>query len=524
MSWQYFTGCTFFPHPLSFLHLTGNLQLTQSLWLGLCLLSCSLTATAQSPITTWQKVLGGWGFDQANAITATLDGGYVVAGYSNSINGDVMGNHGNDDYWVVKLDGSGQMLWQKALGGSDYDQANAITATSDGGYVVVGSAYSTDGDVTGNHASADLWVVKLDGSGQVLWQKTLGGSGTDIAYAITTTLEGGYMVAGSSNSINGDVTGNHGNSDFWVVKLDGSGNIIWQKNLGGSGTDIAYAITAASDGGYVVAGYTYSTDGNVTGNHGFYDYWVVKLDRSGQVLWQKTLGGSALDIAYAITASSDGGYVVAGFTYSTDGDVTGNHGEADLWVIKLDGDGHIIWQKALGGSDTDAGRAITASSDGGYVVAGSSRSANGDLSSNNGSDDLWVVKLDGGGTMLWQKVLGGPGNDTAYAVTASSDGGYVVVGATDTSDGMSNHGFVDYWVVKLGGSLASTSMYTVKAGNWTDATTWSGNRVPQSRDILRLGHAVTLPSGYSGQALRLIYSITGRLIFSPNSSFKPVSD
>ena len=143
------------------------------------------------------------------------------------------------------------------------------------------------------------------------------------------------------------MTGNHGSHDYWVVKLDAAGNILWQKALGGTGTDVAQAITASADGGYVVAGYTGSTNGDVTGNHGSSDYWVVKLDAAGNILWQKALGGTGIDQAYAITASADGGYVV-GYTQSNDGDVTGNHGGNDYWVVKLDAAGNILWQKAPG--------------------------------------------------------------------------------------------------------------------------------------------------------------------------------
>ncbi len=185
--------------------------------------------------------------------------------------------------------------WEKALGGTGYDYATSIVQTSDGGYIVAGYSYSNDGDVTGNHGSADYWVVKLDNTGSISWQKSLGGSGDDEAASIVQTSDGGYIMAGSSNSNDGDVTGNHGSYDCWVVKLDNTGSVSWQKSLGGTGGDLASSVEQTSDGGYIVAGQSYSTDGDVTGNHGVADCWVVKLDDTGSISWQKSLGGSNAD-------------------------------------------------------------------------------------------------------------------------------------------------------------------------------------------------------------------------------------
>ncbi|MBI2967228.1 MAG: T9SS type A sorting domain-containing protein [Bacteroidetes bacterium] len=169
----------------------------------------------------------------------------------------------------------------------------------------------------------------------IQWQKSLGGSNNDMAYSIQQTNDGGYIIGGVSNSSNGDVTGNRGNNDYWVVKLDSSGNISWQKSFGGSNNDMAYSIQQTNDGGYVVAGRSDSDNGDVTGNHGLSDYWVVKLDNSGNISWQKSFGGTNFDEAYSIQNTSEGGYVVAGSSKSPNGDVTGNHGMEDYWIVKL---------------------------------------------------------------------------------------------------------------------------------------------------------------------------------------------
>ncbi|HVX28150.1 MAG TPA: T9SS type A sorting domain-containing protein, partial [Parafilimonas sp.] len=195
--------------------------------------------------------------------------------------------------------------------------------------------YSNDGDVTGNHGNDDYWLVKLDATGNMLWQKTLGGSGQDNASSIQQTVDGGYIISGYSYSNNGDVTGNHGNADYWIVKTDALGNIQWQKSLGGSNLDFAVRINETSDGGYIVAGTSYSSNGDIISNHGNADYWIVKLNTVGSIEWQKALGGSNYDETYSILQTSDEGYIVAGRTRSNNYNVTGNHGDEDFWIVKL---------------------------------------------------------------------------------------------------------------------------------------------------------------------------------------------
>ncbi|GAB3713817.1 hypothetical protein GCM10027592_53320 [Spirosoma flavus] len=437
--------------------------------LGLVWLLSGLSAQAQTLL--WQKTLGGTQTDYATALTSTNDGGMVIAGYTSSTDGDVTGQHGGGDFWVVKLDAQGNLLWQKTLGGTQSEVPWAIKATSDGGVVVAGYTQSTDGDVTGNKGTSDFWVVKLDAQGNLLWQKTLGGTGIDQAYGLTTTSDEGVVVAGYTQSTNGDVTGTRGNRDFWVVKLDAQGNLLWQKTLGGTGSDAASGITTTSDGGLVVVGYTSSTNGDVTGQHGGADFWVVKLDAQGNLLWQKTLGGTGYDYASSIATSSDGGLVVAGTIESTNGDVTGNHGDYDMWVVKLDAQGSLLWQKTLGGSDYDESYALTATGDGGYVVAGNVYSTDGDVTGNHGDSDSWVAKLDAQGNLLWQKALGGSDDDEAFGVMPSGDRDLVVVGDAYSNDGdvTGHQGRSDFWIVKLRAPIILSSFTsgasTVCAGN-----------------------------------------------------------
>jgi len=409
-------------------------------------------AVEEVPYITWQKCLGGSGLDDGLSIQQTSDGGYIVSGYTGSIDGDVSGNHGDLDFWVVKLSSTGNLQWQKCLGGSSLDDARSIQQTSDGGYVVAGYAHSNDGDVSGNHGNAvDFWVVKLSSTGSLQWQKCLGGSGWDFAHSIRQTSDGGYIVLGSTGSNDGDVSGNHGNYDLWVVKLSSTGNLQWQKCLGGSGQEEGLSIQQTSDGGYVVAGCAHSNDGDVSGNHGNFDFWVLKLTNTGSLQWQKCLGGSGDDGVGSIQQTSDGGYIVAGYTNSNDGDVSGNHANFDFWVVKLSSTGNLQWQKCLGGSGDDGVGSIQQTSDGGYIVAGVTWSNDGDVSGNHGVLDFWVVKLSSMGSLQWQKCLGGSSLDEAHSIQQTDDGGYIVLGSTGSNDGdvSGNHGDSDFWVVKL---------------------------------------------------------------------------
>ncbi|MDN7025301.1 T9SS C-terminal target domain-containing protein [Methanoculleus sp. FWC-SCC1] len=423
-----------------------------ALILVLCMVSPAAGGvSADSSAVIFQRPYGGSGAELAYAIQEIGDGGYIAAGTTGSNDGDVSGNHGGVDAWVVKTDAGGMLLWQRCLGGSGDDTAASIRQTDDGGYVLTGYTTSNDGDVSGNHGSDDLWVVKLDADGDLLWQRCLGGSFRDAGAAIRQTSDGGYVVAGAALSFDGDVRGNNGLSDVWVVKLDGSGSLLWQSCLGGSGIDAGASIQETADGGYIVAGGTFSNNGDVSGNHGGADAWVVKMDGRGRLLWQRCLGGSEDDYAAAVAETADGGYIVTGTTGSSDGDITGNHGSDDLWVVKLDADGDLLWQRCLGGSGDDRGWSICRTTDGGYLVGGWTASADGDATGSHGGADLWMVKLNAAGSLLWQRCCGGSGGDYGYGILQHTDGGYVGAGSTASRDGdvTGKHASSDLWVVKV---------------------------------------------------------------------------
>jgi hypothetical protein len=309
----------------------------------------------------WQKSYGGTeGEEHAlSSIQQTADGGYIVAGWAESFSS-------SGDAWILKLDGSGNVQWQKTYGGTSWDDAESIQQTADGGYIVAGWAGSFS-------SSNDVWVLKLDSSGNVQWQKTYGGTSSEYAESIQQTADGGYIVAGWAGSFSGS-------NDVWVLKLDANGNIVWQRAYGGINSYYTSSIQQTSDGGYVAAGESAFDAGSS-------DAWVLKLDGSGNVQWQKTYGGYGSDHAYSIQQTSDGGYVAAGESESF------GAGSSDAWVLKLDGSGNVQWQKTYGSSTANESVAsIQQTSDGGYIVPVVTASFSGDA-------DAWVLKLDGNGNI-----------------------------------------------------------------------------------------------------------------------------
>jgi uncharacterized delta-60 repeat protein len=356
---------------------------------------------------TWAKSYGGRYRGNANSIRQTRDGGYIVAGYAYTVGGSYCDC---DDFWVLKLNSDGTVSWQKTFGGTFWDEANSIQQTSDGGYIVAGKTGSF------GVGAYDLWVLKLNNDGCVAWQKRYGGAAK--ANSIQQTTDGGYIVAGSFGA---------GYTDFWVLKVNSDGTVSWQKRYGGASDDYATSIQQTSDGGYVVAGHTESFGA------GGGDFWVLKLNSAGIISWEKTYGGRDYEGAESIQQTSDDGYIVAGVTHSF------GAGNYDFWVLKLNSDGTVSWQKTFGGTDYDWANSIQQTTDGGYILAGYAQSFG------VGLYDFWVLKLNSDGTLFWQKRYGGAFWDEASSIQQTSDGGYIVAGKT----GSFGAGAYDLWVLKL---------------------------------------------------------------------------
>jgi len=415
----------------------------------------------QAPGIEWQHCYGGTGSEECFSINLTNDGGYIAAGYTSSNDGDVTGLNGVYDYWVIKIDSAGALQWQKTLGNSGQEKAYSVQQTADGGYAVFGQGISSSG--SNCHSGGEFWLVKLDTNGNVQWEKCFGGSGVEFGRSIQQTADGGYIMTGWTSSNNGDVSGYiGGTTDCWVVKTDSVGNIEWQKCLGGTNEDLGYYIRQTVDGGYILAVHTSSNNVWVNGNHGGKDYWIVKLDSYGNVIWQKCFGGSYSDYPYSVQQTTDGGYIVAGGAQSHDGNASCNHDTTTLYttdylVLKLDSAGQIQWRRCLGGAWTEIAWSVQQTVDGGYIVSGEATSDDGDVTGYHGTccGDAWLTKLDNSGNLIWQKCFGGFVGDAATSIRQTPDMGYIFGAITSSNDGdvSGNHDTTgnteDYWIVKL---------------------------------------------------------------------------
>nr|MDO8097621.1 hypothetical protein [Candidatus Njordarchaeota archaeon] len=368
--------------------------------------------TAPPPQAAWSKTYGGTSNDGASSVQQTSDGGYILAGEINSFGA------GWYDFWLVKVDGSGNHQWNKTYGGTGNEAAYSVQQTSDGGYITAGYTDSFGAGML------DFWLVKTDDSGKQQWNKTYGGADTDAASSVRQTSDGGYIVSGRTLSFGA------GLNDFWLVKTDESGNHQWSKTYGGNDDDCAWSVQRVSDGGYIVAGYTRSFGA------GMLDFWLVKVDGSGNHQWNKTYGGTGTETAWSVQQTSDGGYIVAGQTDSFGASMF------DFWLVKTDGNGNLQWSKTYGGTLDDGASSVQQTSDGGYITAGATYSFGA------GGYDSWLVKVDSSGNHQWNMTYGGTSDDVAKSVQQTSDGGYIMAGST-LSFGA---GLADFWLVKIGGT------------------------------------------------------------------------
>lgn len=407
----------------------------------------------------WAKTFGGSREDDANSIVQTPDGGYAIVGFTMSNDGDITDKTTTDaDVWVFKLNSEGELQWSKTYGGSADDRGTKIINTTDGGFAVIGYTRSNDGDVSYNNGFYDFWLLKLDASGNLLWENTFGFSGNDQGQSLLQTADDGYFLTGfmdfdgrAAQNPNNHKSTRHGVGEFWAVKTDQNGNEKWSHYYGGTDNDRAYDVVQTPDGGFMMVGNSESDDFDITNPLGSYDYWVVKIDSSGNLLWQKNYGGSGIEIAYSITRTIDGNYLVLGDTRSTDQQVTNPRGNADAWLIKINENGDLLWQKSYGGSQFDTGRSITEKPDGNLIVFGASRSSDQDVSNNYGQSDFWLVLANANGNLIFEKNYGGSATDFGNDAIFTSTGQIVMAGSSESSDFdvPNNQGGKDVLIIKL---------------------------------------------------------------------------
>ncbi len=354
--------------------------------------------------------------DAGTSVIQTPDGGYIIAGYSNAY------THGAYDFLIYKLDSNGKTQLRRFLGGATGDEyAYDVKQTIDQGYIVVGSTTSF------THGNSDILVYKMDANGNKQWRKNFGGVQDEEGFSVHQTSDGGYILAGYTYSF----THGEGDSDFLVYKLDGNGNKQWRKNFGGINEDKAYSIVQTSDGGYIVSGQTKSFVHGVEDT----DLLVYKLSSNGSKQWRRNYGGDLDEEGGMIQKTSDGGHILVGGSYSF------THGYRDFIAYKLNANGSKQWRKNFGGTNEDACFSVKQTSDGGYILAGCT------YSFTHGDCDLLIYKINSSGIKQWRRNYGGIGEDRAFSIIQTSDGGYMIVG--DTRSFVNTPGYKDFLLYKL---------------------------------------------------------------------------
>lgn len=418
----------------------------------------------------WERSIGGDKSEYLYDMKPTPDNGFILAGSSYS---DKSGNKTDDrkgdlDYFIWKMDKNGHQEWQRSLGGSGADYLYSINLTREGGYILGGSSNSPkDGDKKSEGFGLhDFWVIKLDPNGDEEWQFTIGGKGMDILLSIQQTKDKGYILGGTSDSSKGKnldenpyqkSEDSRGGMDYWVVKITEFGEIEWQKAIGGEYYDVLRSIHQTEDEGYILGGYSNSPASNekTDDNQGDGDFWIVKLDKKGNIEWDKTIGGDGDDELFALILTSDNGYMLGGNSNSniSGSKQAGKLNGTDWWVIKLDEFGEIIWQNTYDIGRNDVLRNIMSTKTNEFILSGYATSEKFGEQESEGIEDFVVVKIDDKGQEIWRKYIGGDGVDYLESTVLTRDGGYVLAGSSTSNAGKDKdskaNGREDYWIVKL---------------------------------------------------------------------------
>ncbi|MEA9412707.1 MULTISPECIES: T9SS type A sorting domain-containing protein [unclassified Flavobacterium] len=456
----------------------------------LLLFICPLFMHSQDIL--WEKSYGGIHADYLFDAQPTADYGFILAGssLSDKTGNKTDNNNGDLDYWIWKMDEKGELVWQKSFGGSGFDLLQSIKNTRDGGFILAGTSNSPNDFQKKDpcKGGTDFWVIKLDANGEELWQRTIGGSGQDELLCAFQTRDGGYILGGSSSSIP-EITDetieitqsldfkpniytksekSRGNMDYWIVKLDKAGVVEWQKTYGGEYADVLRSMEQTQDGGYILGGYSNSPQsGDKTEpNAGIGDYWIIKIDGVGGIEWQKTYGGNGDNQLYVVHQTLDGGYIAGGNSNSTSpltslGGMVGNG--TDYWVLKLDDKGDVVWSKTYDFGKTDILTSLVENQDQTYLIGGYSQNENeyakdgiagkvAGLVNKNKEAGYIALKIDDKGEEIWKKNVASNGDDVLQKLFETRDGGYLMAGTSNSGTSKqkkSTIGGNDFWVVKL---------------------------------------------------------------------------
>lgn len=422
---------------------------------------------AQDLMISWQACFGGSNTDEATDIIE-YDSGFLLTGNTWSDDQDVTGYHGNGDAWLVKTDTAGNLIWQKTIGGSLSDGIQRVLKTNDNsGYFLAGGTLSSDGDISNNSypGTNNFWIIRTDNSLNILWDKVYGGTGTDQLINIDGADDGGLICTGYSTSANGNISINYGGWDSWILKLDENGNVEWDFSIGTTGQDVSHAIIQTVDGGYLAGSSSLIEEqGNIgcTPHSWQSEAVIYKLNSNGIEQWHKCYGGTGHDGINSLIEVGDG-YLIAGTGSSADGDLEGSgwHGESDFWIIKIDFNGSIIWQKCFGGSNTETPTKIIHTIDDGFIILGMTYSFDGDISFNPSLDSfrpsIWITKISESGELLWERCVGGIADEgLENGAIQITDNRLVVAGKMQYSPSFDvdcsqneNDGFYNFWLFEI---------------------------------------------------------------------------
>jgi len=385
--------------------------------------------TTSVPLPTssgWMKTFGGKDIDEGNSVQQTTDGGYIIVGYRdvNSFN-----NYNYGDVWLIKTDSNGDETWNRNFGGTDLDAGMSVQQTTDGGYIIIGGTNSFGaGDI-------DVWLIKTDTNGYETWNRTFGGKNIDYGNFVRQTTDGGYIIIGGTNSFGA------GDIDVWLIKTDTNGYETWNRTFGGTDADEGLSVQQTSDGGYIITGYSSYSFGR------FYDVWLIKTDDAGNKIWDKYFGTGS-NLGYSVQQTSDEGYIITGSVGFLDGN-------SDVWLIKTDSNGDETWNRTFGGKNIDYGTFVRQTTDGGYIIAGCKNSV-------ITGDDIWLIKTDSSGNMIWDNTFGGISSDWGDSVQQTSDGGYIIAGMIGYRINIYNDEFGDVCLIKTDSQGKSK---TLSSGN-----------------------------------------------------------